>query len=524
MTFLRSVGALAVVVAGGALPGAAQPGATHSGATHSGAAQSGGLTLVRIDGPLDVGTQALLHRALDGARTRGDRLVVELDTPGGEVELMWQLANALLDASREGVSTVAFVRDRALSAGALLALACERVYMRSHATIGSALPVQIGPGGLLPAAEDEEVREKLSSALRGEFRGVAEKRGRSGLLAQAMVDPDVEVIEVRVEGELRLVSATEYDDLRRRQGQQPVEFVRTVVPAGELLNATGSEAVALGLADGLAESREELASKLGAAGVLPTEVLRSRSEDLAGWLYALSPLFLVAGFVLLYLEFKTPGLGLPGALALGAFAIVLFGRYLVGLADIPHVLLLVGGAGLVAVELFVLPGTLWFGLAGALAILLGLIWSFAGSRLGFEYGLDRAILVEESFRVVSAGFLALLVVWGLSRLLPHTPLLSRMVLAHTPVAPSSAMPEAGGARAAVARVGAAGRATTALRPVGKVVLDGDPVLDFEARAEGVEIDAGSRVRVVEVQPSGRLVVRRSSEGEGEGPGRIAEGA
>ena len=69
-----------------------------------------------------------------------------------------------------------------------------------------------------------------------------------------------------------------------------------------------------------------------------------------------------------------------------------------GLADIPHVLLLVGGAGLVALELLVLPGTIWIGLAGALAILLGLIWSFTGSRLGFEYGLDRTILVEESFR------------------------------------------------------------------------------------------------------------------------------
>lgn len=499
MTFLRSVGALALVLACGA-------------ASTTLAAQSGGLTLVRIDGPLDIGTQALLHRALDGARERGDRLVIELDTPGGEVELMWQLANALLDASREGVSTVAFVRDRALSAGALLALACERVYMRSHATIGSALPVQIGPGGLVPAAEDEEVREKLSSALRGEFRGVAEKRGRSGLLAQAMVDPDVEVIEVRVEGELRLVSATEYDDLRRRQGQQPVEFVRTVVPAGELLNATGSEAVALGLADGLAESREELASKLGTAGVVPTEVLRSRSEDLAGWLYALSPLFLVAGFVLLYLELKTPGLGLPGALALVAFAIVLFGRHMVGLADIPHVLLLVGGAGLVALELFVLPGTLWLGLAGGLAILLGLVWSFAGSRLGFEYGLDRAIVVEESFRVVGAGFVALLVVWGLSRALPHTPVFSRMVLVGGAAAPAGAMPEASDSHARVARVGAQGRATTALRPVGKVVLDGEPALDHEARAEGAEIALGARVRVVEVQPSGRLVV--AAEGGG----------
>jgi membrane-bound serine protease (ClpP class) len=468
-----------------------------------------GLTRVRIEGELDVGTQALLKRAIDAARERGDRLVVELDTPGGEIELMWQLANALLDASSAGVGTVGWVDDRALSAGALLALACERVYMRSHATIGSALPVQIGPGGLIPVSEDEDVREKLSSALRAEFRGVAEKRGRSGLLAEAMVDPDIEVLEITSDGGTRLVSAQELEDLRQR-GEQP-EIVGTVVRKGELLNATGSEAVGLGLADGIAESFGDLASKLGLAGVEPNEVRRSRSEDLAAWLYRLSPLFLIAVFVLLYLELKTPGFGLPGTLALVSLGIVLFGRYLVGLADIPHVLLIAGGAALVAVELFVLPGSVWPGLVGALAILFGLIWSFAGSRIGFEYGLDRTILIEESFRVIGAGFLALLVVWLLSRVLPHTPVLSRMVLPGGTSMTSSAMPETRGSRAELARVGAAGRARTALRPVGKVALDSDPMLDFEARAEGAEIAAGARVRVVEVQPSGRLVVAEIAE-------------
>ncbi len=474
-------------------------------------ANGDGLTRVRIEGALDVGTQALLHRALEQARDRGDRLVLDLDTPGGEVELMWQLANAVLEAGEEGVTTVAWVHDRALSAGALVALACEHVYMRSHSTIGSALPVQIGPGGLLPASDDEDVREKLSSSLRGEFRGVAEKRGRPGLLAEAMVDPDIEVLEVRVGPgkELRFVSDVELDDLRRRE--EELEFVRTVVARGELLNATGSESVALGLADGLAESLEELQGKLGLAGARVTEVTRSRSEDLASLLYALSPLLLIGGFVLAYLELKTPGFGLPGILSLVLFGVVLFGRYLVGLADIPHVLLITAGAALLAVELFLMPGTVWIGLAGAVAILLGLVWSFTGSRLGFEYGLDRAILMEESFRVVSSGLLALLVIWGLSRVLPRTPILGRMVLSGGPSSFAGAMPESGGKHGQVARVGARGRALTALRPVGKVVLDGAPGLDFEARAEGPEIVPGTRIQVVEVASSGRLLVAPAQE-------------
>jgi membrane-bound serine protease (ClpP class) len=384
--------------------------------------------------------------------------------------------------------------------------------MRSHATIGSALPVTIGPTGLEPASEDPAVREKVSSALRAGFRGMAEKRGRSGVLAEAMVDPDVEVLEITDEnGATRLVSAQELDDLRQ-SGHQP--DVRTIVGKGRLLNATGSQAVALGLADGLVEKLEDLPAKLGLPGVVPTVVARSRSEDLAAWLYRLSPLFLIAGFVLLYLELKTPGFGLAGTLALLSLGVVLFGRYLVGLADVPHVLLIAGGAALIALELFLVPGTVWPGVVGALAILLGLVWSFAGSRIGFEYELDRAILVEESFRVVGAGFLALLVIWGLSRVLPHTPVLSRMVLAGGGSMTSSAMPDARGARAGLARVGAPGKASTALRPVGKVVLDSDPTLDFEARAEGAEIAAGARVRVVEVQPSGRLIVAPLVEAAG----------
>ena len=221
---------------------------------------------------------------------------------------------------------------------------------------------------------------------------------------------------------------------------------------------------------------------------------------------ALTPLLLVAGVVFLYLEFKAPGFGLPGIAALVAFGLVLFGRYLVGLADIPHVILIVVGAALLAAELFLLPGTVWLGLLGAVAVLGGLLWSAVGGRIGLEYGLDRMILIDESFRMVQAVLLALLLIFGLARILPRTPLYSHMVLTAGPSASAAAMPDALGAHARVARSGAAGRALTALRPVGKVALDDGPGLDFEARAEGAEIAPGARVRVVEVQASGRLVV------------------
>ncbi len=465
------------------------------------AAPSTGVRRVVIQGELDRGSQSQLNRALDQAAANAEVLIVELNTPGGEIELMWQMAGMLLKASDRGVKTVAFVNDTAASAGALLAMACEVLYMRPHATIGSAVPVRIGIDGLLPVAEDPEVREKLTSNLRAEFRAVAKERRRPEVLAEAMVDPDVEVVRLRVDGAEGLYSDLEYDDLRSR-GIQP-EFLGTVVAAGDVLSLTGTEAVELGLADGLADSLEEVVSKLGLGPRETVTVARTRSEDLATLLITVTPLLVIAGFVLLYLELKTPGFGVAGTLALLCFGAVFFGRWLVGLADVPHLVLLVVGAGLLATELFLLPGTVWMGAVGVVCLVAGLLWSFGG---GLATGIDRAILIGETRRFVGSALVAMLVIWGLSRFLPKTPVLGRLVLAPKGRATASAMPEAGGRHAEIARVGALGRALTALRPVGKVVLDGDRTIDYEGRASGPEIPPGERIRVIEVEPSGRLLV------------------
>jgi membrane-bound serine protease (ClpP class) len=472
--------------------------------------ERGGVTHIRIDRALDVGTQALLHRAIAHAEKHGNSLLLEIDTPGGEIELMWQMANAIMDASDEGVRTVAWVNDRALSAGALIAIACDELTMRSHATIGSATPVTIGPTGMAPVSEDEDVKEKNYSHLRSEFRGVAVRKGRPPELAEAMIDRQIEVRLVRINGERRTIGGVEWYDLQRR-GEE-LEFLRTVVPEGRLLNLSGVEAIEFGLADGLRESLDEVVGKLGLDPVDVVLLERSASEEAAGFLYLIGPLLLVAGLVLAYLELKAPGFGLPGALAIGCFAVMLFGRYLVGLADIPDLILMTVGVVLIAVEIFVLPGTVWVGLVGSLAVLGGLVWSLAAAGSGLQYALDRRILFDQAFGLVTASLIALMAVWALSRILPRTPLFHWLAVAppEGERAQGAAMPEASGEHAKAARVGAKGRALTALRPVGKVVLDADASLEYEARSEGEEIPSDCRVRVIEVQASGRLLVGNAS--------------
>src|SRR5262245_53217288 len=209
-----------------------------------------GATALLIEGELDIGHQALLVRGIAGAKERGDKLVVELDTPGGEVQLAWRMARLLDEASKDGVRTIAWVNDHALSAGALLALACDDIYMRGTASFGAAQAIGLGPGGIVGVSADEVVEEKYDSTWRASFRAFAEERGRSPELAEAMVDPEVEVRLVRVGGAERIVGEKEWDDLRAR-GEE-VQLVETISSGAELLNLTCAEAVRLQMASGRA--------------------------------------------------------------------------------------------------------------------------------------------------------------------------------------------------------------------------------------------------------------------------------
>ena len=459
---------------------------------------------MRIEGQLDVGTQSLLQRAIREARSSDAKLLVELDTPGGEVQLMWQLAGQIDEASGDGVETVAWVNDHAASAGALVAMACERIYMRSQASIGSSMPVVVLPNGSVGSIPDEALQEKEISFLRSSFRAWAESHRRPPALAEAMVDSDVGVKQVRLGGELRLVTVSEYEDLQVRG--EPFELVSTVVEEGKLLALSGAQAVELGLADGLAESLSEACEKIGASPAELRKIERTRSEDTAAFLDRIKYLLLLGGIVAAYLEFKAPGFGLPGIASLACFGLFLFGRYLVGLADVPHIVAVALGVVLIAVELFALPGTIWFGLAGGVLVLAGLVLAVTGIDSGLEYALDRRYALDAAFQLVLWVAAAVAIAWGLARVLPHTPFLSRLVLdAPASTLSGEAVPEAGPPAERRRLAGALGTALTDLRPVGKVALDSAPALEYEARALGPAIDRGARVRVAEVQ-SARLGV------------------
>ncbi len=464
---------------------------------------------VRLEGALGIGNMALLERALRDARANDRELVVvEIDTPGGRVDHAIEISRQLMEASDDGLRTIAWVNHSATSAGALVTIACERVYMDSTSTIGSALPVQATPGGLI--SQDGDVGEKLRSFLRSEFRARAEAHGRPKLLAEAMVDPDTEVREVRIDGEARFISGQEWDD-RTSRGAQP-ELLRTVVKRGELLNLTGSEAVALGIADGPADSLGEVLEREGYGANDVVTLQKSRSEDLLSKFAMMQSVLIAVGLLLGYMELKTPGFGIAGILALLCLGLLLFGRYMIGLADVPHIVMVFVGAMLIVVEIFVVPGTLWLGLIGAVCVMSGLWLSEFGPGFSLGNAYDQQRALDAAFELGLVALFAMVGIWILSHFLPDTPVLRALVQA--PSAEGTAgfgggFPSSVAASGSAAVPGARGTATTDLRPVGKVRLDAAPDAEYEARADGPAIARGDRVHVVEAH-GGRLVVEHDA--------------
>lgn len=482
--------------------------------------------VMALTGELDMGGMALLQRALGEARaTESRRLVIEIDTPGGSLELMGRFSKVLDAAYGEGIATVAWVRPRAMSAGVLVALSCERIVMAEGAVIGAAQPIISTPLGVQAIPEEGGLREKISSSMRAEFRAMAEKHGRPGLLAEAMVDPEIQVRRVEIDGVPTFITGEDWE-VRQNNGQRLTYEI--VSSRGELVTLTSSEALEYGFADSIADDEATLIAQLGLSGATAHRLVPRQSEELLGRLNELGFFLLALGLFLGWIELKVPGFGLPGLLSIACFGLLLVGRHLVGLADIPHIVVATIGAALLVAELFILPGTIWLGLVGGLMLIGALLLGQLGPGFDPSSPLDRQLLFDTAFGFSVTALATLAAVWAVVHFLPEMPVLKRLTLAAGGSVPGDpvedgfgeAVPES--EELEVMHLGSYGHAVTDLRPVGKVVLDGAPVRPYEASSAGPAISREARVRVVDLR-SGRLVVEPVREDLPEGTSPEASG-
>lgn len=443
---------LGALAASGAVTRAAEP-----------TAPVGRTIVAPFSGEVELGVAAYVLRVLREAGP-DDLVVLDIDTFGGRIDAAVQIRDALL-ASR--AKTAAFVDRRAISAGALVALATDTIVMAPGATIGAATPVQLEGGKMQP------VEAKVVSYFRKEMRATADAKGRRGDLAEAMVDAAVEIPGL--------------------DGKDTT------------LTLTTDEALKWKLAAFQASSLAELCERLHRPSPSVVHEGPNWAERVARVLAnsTVSSLLMTFGMLGIMVELWAPGHLLAGAIGLVCLLLFTLGHYVVNLAGWETLLLFAGGAGLIAAELIFLPGHGVMIVLGVLLVVLGLTESMVDVKhvpLSISWALGW--LPQALTRGFGSFLAASLVLAAFARFLPRSRL-GRALILETAVGGPAVGP--------VSLVGRTGVADTALRPTGKATVDGRRL---DVVSDGDFIEQGAPVQVVEVAGA-RIVVKRQGEPKGE---------
>ena len=289
---------------------------------------------VPIEGTIDLGLPPFIQRTLEDAESNEATAVIfDINTFGGRVDAATQIKDAILGAD---IPTIAFINRRAISAGALISLSCERIYMTGGGLIGAATAVDM---------TGKKGSEKVISFMREEMASTAEKRGRSKKIARGMVDEELTFTHLVIGGD-----SIKVDDIEGRKD-------------GKLISLTTEQALRYKIADGTAENMEALLDSLGYSSVKTIETAENWSEAIVRFLTnpVVASLLTTFGFLGILFELQSPGWGIPGFVGLACLILSLSASYIAQLATMSDMLFILTGLALIVLEALVIPG---FGVAG----------------------------------------------------------------------------------------------------------------------------------------------------------------
>jgi membrane-bound serine protease (ClpP class) len=497
---LAVLAALVLLAAGTRLHAQIAPAAP----TPPAAIDRGTIAYAHIDGPIDRIRRTYLERVIEQARERGTgTLIVHISTDGGDVLNAREMFKRVLDQAHGGPRMIAYVDDRAISAGALIAYAHDQVWVSQTASIGD-----IGVIYRSPEGEIKYAPEKIETVMRTLLTQAAEQRGWPRALLLKMTARNQKLYQVTLaDGATQYVIEDDFAQfLSRHPDVDPQDERQVVVLRGEdrLLTLTGREALEYGMASGIARDVADLYAQLGIDAGAVEDMTPGTAEIVASWLAGVAPL--LAGLAVLFVlfELKTPGVGVWAIMAALCAALFLLSQYALDLAAHHEVALIVAGLALLLADLlFGIAGGV-FAIAGGLLVFAGLVLTFLPNEFEWDFSDPRFLDA-----LASAGFSGLVsVVIVIAGLTAFAVLLPRMSVRHRLALESEVRgTSADGAQVAPALLGRSGVARDSLHPGGTVLIDGEAVA---ARAEhGQWIAAGVRVEVIAVE-FGEVVVRAAA--------------
>jgi len=400
-----------------------------------------------IDSEIDLGLAPYITRVIDEAeKNNASAIVFKINTFGGRVDAATQIKDAILSSK---VLTIAFINNRAISAGALIALSCNKIVMVPGSSIGAATVVdQTG----------QKVGEKYQSYMRSEMRSTAERNGRRTDIAEGMVDERV--------------------------------LVKGLVDSTKLITLTSEEALKYKIADTIVVDFKATLNYFGLKNAKEVAVTANWAEDVVKFLNnaIISSILIMIGFFGLMAEIKTPGWGVGGTVGLIALVLFFGSSYILQLASVLEILLFVIGLGLLLAEIFVIPG---FGIAGISGIIL-IFASIFLSLLGSKPFIDMEAVSIAIIQVSGAILFALLGMFVLVKYLPKSSRFNRLVLSESEKAEQGFVSYP----SEKDLIGKTGLAFTTLRPGGTAEIDGRRV---DVVADSEYINQGTKIKVLRVE-------------------------
>lgn len=372
--------------------------ASDSGSVAQGNAPT--IVVVPVSGTVDPAMAAFINRALQSSKEYPNRLIIlEIDTYGGQVDAAFQIVDTLLNFPD---TVLSYVKTKAISAGALVALAGKKLIMKNGTTIGDVAPLTYSKEG------PEMLGEKFQSPIRAKFRTLAKRNGYPETLTEAMVTKEISVYEVKFSDTTLYLDSIGLSELSPAEKKKIIS-TKNIVSSTELLTMDDIEAQRLGFSSMSVSGFDEMISRLGYQDARIIRIQSNWSEKMASFIGTIAPVLMMIGFAALYIELRTPGFGAPGIIGIICLAAVFFGQYMVGLADYTELLLLAIGAVLLAIELFVTPGFGLMGIAGILAMVAGMVLSFQDFVIPKPQFPWQAKILMNNLLTVLASFLGSMV-------------------------------------------------------------------------------------------------------------------